>query len=140
MHQPLDVERAISIAEHRCSSIDNPTFEADRNMIKRASSSQQQEAMSCPVQLDKGLRCRVSTASSLSLAAAAAGLSSSQGGLAGHQLSNGSVGAIHRTTPLSSKDALGEDDHSYSIIQQCRLAGTVQHRYICLLSVNKLMC
>jgi hypothetical protein len=107
VHQPLEVERAISIA-HKCSSIDNPAFapDPDHELIS-ASSSQQQEAPSCPPQLDKGLRCRVSTASSLAPGAGAARLGSS-GGLTGHQLSAGSVGATHRATPLSSKDALGE--------------------------------
>jgi hypothetical protein len=127
LHEPLEVENAISIGHkyssvdssaanrtisiiHKCSSIDNPAFVTDD--VISSSSQQHHEGLSCPPLLEKGLRYRVSTASSLAPAAAAAGIGSS-GGLAGHQLSNGSVGVSHRQTPLGSKDHSGER-HSIS--------------------------
>jgi hypothetical protein len=126
-HSSMDssaTNKAISIM-HKCSSIDNPAFITDD--VISSSSQQYHEGISCPLLLEKGLRYRVSTASSLSPAAAAE--IGSNGGLAGHQLSNGSVGVSHRQTPLGSKDHSGEW-HTMSEVtarqwqQQCCRLGT----------------
>jgi hypothetical protein len=123
LQEPLEVEHAISIGYkhssmessatnkpisilHKCSSIDNPVFVTDD--VISSSSQQHHEGLSCPPLLEKGLRYRVSTASSMAPAAAAAAGIGSNGGLTGHQLSNGSVGVSHRQTPLGSKDHSGE--------------------------------